>query len=351
MAYTTIDNPAKYFQTKLWTGNGSNNRAITLDDTDADLDPDMIWLKKRADDAEDHAMHDTVRGIDSNPKLLNPNTNALEETHGNNGYISAVTADTFTLSTNGSDSDAYQYNNHNTDTYVAWCWKESATAGFDIVTATGNATAKTISHSLSAVPHWMISKERTGSVNDWTVYHHKNTAAPETDSLILNETNTTSDQNTHWNDTAPTSSVFTVGTGSVVNRNSSTYVYYLWSEKKGFSKFGSYTGNGNNDGTFVYTGFSPAWIMIKRTDGTGPWGMNDIKRDFNDEYGNDSSVYANTSGTESTSGSLNVDFLSNGFKLRSDNNEYNNSGGSYVYMTFADSPFVNSSKIPNNARQ
>ena len=336
MAYTTIDNPELYFQTKLYTGNYST-QSITLDGSE-NMQPDMIWIKERSVSGN-HQLQDSVRG--TNSKLM-PNSNDLEGTDTN--YITSFDSNGFSIgANNGINQDGV--------TNVAWCWKKTATAGFDIVTATGNATAKTISHSLSAVPHWMISKERTGSVNDWTVYHHKNTSAPETDSLILNETNATADQNTHWNDTAPTSSVFTVGTGSVVNRNSSTYVYYLWSEKKGFSKFGSYTGNGNNDGTFVYTGFSPAWIMIKRTDGTGPWGMNDIKRDFNDEYGNDSSVYANTSGTESTSGSLNVDFLSNGFKLRSDNNEYNNSGGSYVYMTFADSPFVNSSKIPNNARQ
>ena len=341
MAYTAIDDSSAYFKVQLYTGDGNSSKAITFDDTDTNMQPDFVWIKRR-DDADSHMLYDSVRFDGSNAYWLQANVNSLE---GSDRPLTAFGSDGFTI---GSNNSAL---NGNTNTYVSWNWKKTADAGFDIVTATGNATAKTISHSLSAVPHWMISKERTGSVNDWTVYHHKNTAAPETDSLILNETNTTSDQNTHWNDTAPTSSVFTVGTGSVVNRNSSTYVYYLWSEKKGFSKFGSYTGNGNNDGTFVYTGFSPAWIMIKRTDGTGPWGMNDIKRDFNDEYGNDASVYANTSGTEGTSGSLNVDFLSNGFKLRSDNNEYNNSGGSYVYMTFADSPFVNSSKIPNNARQ
>ena len=350
MAFTTIDNPAQYFQVKLWTGNGSNNRAITLDDTDADLDPDMIWLKKRADDAEDHAIHDTVRGIDSNPKLLNPNTNALEETHGNNGYISAVTADTFTLSTNGSDSDAYQYNNHNTDTYVAWCWKESATAGFDIVTATGNATAKTISHSLSAVPHWMISKERTGSVNDWTIYHHKNTSAPETDSLILNETNATADQNTHWNDTAPTSSVFTVGTGSVVNRNSSTYVYYLWSEKQGFSKFGKYTGNGNADGTFVYTGFKPSMVILKDyTSGSGyNWIILDNKRDPSN--GLDRRLQPSSSQAEYTDVSNFCDFTSNGFKWRGSQANWNGSGVGYIYMAFAEAPLVGTNGVTAKAR-
>jgi len=348
MAYTDIDNPAQYFQTKLWTGNSTNDRVITLDDTDADLDPDMIWIKKRADDVEDYAVHDTERGISSSPKLLNANTNALEETHGNNGYVSAVSADTFTLSTNGSGGDAYQYNNHNGDTYVAWCWKESATAGFDIVTATGNATAKTISHSLSAVPHWMISKERTGSVNDWTVYHHKNTSAPETDSLIWNETNTTSDQNTHWNDTAPTSSVFTVGTGSVVNRNSSTYVYYLWSEKKGFSKFGVFTGNGNTNGPFIYTGFRPAWILSKRTDNTsgGEWNVVDTKRDIDNPA--QDKLEMNNSDTEEDDEMY--DILSNGFKINRSDGNINASGGTYVYMAFAESPFVNSNGVPTNAR-
>ena len=330
MAYTTIDNPELYFQTKLYTGNYST-QSITLDGSE-NMQPDMIWIKERSVSGN-HQLQDSVRG--TNSKLM-PNSNDLEGTDTN--YITSFDSNGFSIgANNGINQDGV--------TNVAWCWKKTATAGFDIVTATGNATAKTISHSLSAVPHWMISKEKTGSVNDWTVYHHKNTSAPETDSLILNETNATADQNTHWNDTAPTSSVFTVGTGSVVNRNSSTYVYYLWSEKQGFSKFGSYTGTGNADGAFVYTGFKPAFVMTKYYSGSGHgWHMQDNKRDgFN--Y-NNHRLFANNTGGEETS--VRMDLLSNGFKYR--DNDGNGNGFNYIYMAFAESPLVNSNGVPNNAR-
>ena len=330
MAYTTIDDPTKYFVTVLYTGNDTARTITTgLESTD------MIWNKRR-DSTGNHLLYDDLRGINVD---LNPDTNELNETQ--TGTVTAFGSDSFNLGTHGGT-------NANGETKVNWCWAESATAGFDMVTATGNATAKTISHSLSAVPHWMISKERTGSVNDWTVYHHKNTSAPETDSLIWNETNTTSDQNTHWNDTAPTSSVFTVGTGSVVNRNSSTYVYYLWSEKKGFSKFGVFTGNGNTNGPFIYTGFRPAWILSKRTDNTsgGEWNVVDTKRDIDNPA--QDKLEMNNSDTEEDDEMY--DILSNGFKINRSDGNINASGGTYVYMAFAESPFVNSNGVPTNAR-
>ena len=332
MAYTTIDDPAKYFVTVLYTGNDTARTITTgLESTD------MIWNKRR-DSTGNHLLYDDLRGINVD---LNPDTNELNETQ--TGTVTAFGSDSFNLGTHGGT-------NANGETKVNWCWAESATAGFDMVTATGNATAKTISHSLSAVPHWMISKERTGSVNDWTVYHHKNTSAPETDSLIWNETNTTSDQNTHWNDTAPTSSVFTVGTGSVVNRNSSTYIYYLWSEKQGYSKFGSFTGNNNADGIFIYTGFRPAWVMTKSSNQGGThydWVIFDNKRNTGNP--NDDFLDANNNGAEVTSGRNIIDFCSNGFKCRSSYGDLN-SNYEYVYMAFAEAPFVNSKGVPANAR-
>ena len=336
MAYTSIDDPSAYFKVQLYTGDGNSSKAITFDDTDTNMQPDFVWIKRR-DDADSHMLYDSVRFDGSNAYWLQANVNSLE---GSDRPLTAFGSDGFTIGSNNSALNA------NTSTYVAWCWKKTADAGFDIVTATGNATAKTISHSLSAVPHWMISKERTGSVNDWTVYHHKNTAAPETDSLILNETNTTSDQNTHWNDTAPTSSVFTVGTGSVVNRNSSTYVYYLWSEKQGFSKFGKYTGNGNADGTFVYTGFRPAFVLFKRTNSTGNWQLLDNKRTgFNVE---NHTLYPNSNLADQDE--TDADIFSTGFKLRNTGTDGNGSGSTYIYMAFAESPLVNSNKVPTNAR-
>ena len=334
MAYTAINDPSLYFQTVLYTGNGGT-QDITLPG-DTDLQPDLIWTKGR-NIAAGSILTDSVRGVN---RQLQAASNALEETL--TTVHTAFNSDGFSLGSNG---------NVNTDgnTYVGWCWKETATAGFDIVTATGNATAKTISHSLSAVPHVMISKEKSGSVNDWTVYHHKNTSAPETDSLILNETNATSDQNTHWNDTSPTSSVFTVGTGSVVNRDSSTYVYYLWSEKQGYSKFGKYTGNGNADGPFVYTGFRPAFVITKRTDSStnGHWSIFDTKR--NTHNVNDLPLRANVTDAQSSIGNYAFDILSNGFKPRGTNTT-NDSGGTFIYIAFAEAPFVNSNGVPCNAR-
>ena len=332
MAYTTIDDPAKYFVTVLYTGNDTARTITTgLESTD------MIWNKRR-DSTGNHLLYDDLRGINVD---LNPDTNELNETQ--TGTVTAFGSDSFNLGTHGGT-------NANGETKVNWCWAESATAGFDMVTATGNATAKTISHSLSAVPQWIISKEKTGSVNDWVVYHHKNTSAPETDYLILNEANATADSNTVWNDTAPTSSVFTVGTGSVVNRNSSTYIYYLWSEKQGYSKFGSFTGNNNADGIFVYTGFRPAWVMTKSSNQGGThydWVIFDNKRNTGNP--NDDFLDANNNGAEVTSGRNIIDFCSNGFKCRSSYGDLN-SNYEYVYMAFAEAPFVNSKGVPANAR-
>ena len=332
MAYTTIDNPELYFQTKLYTGNYST-QSITLDGSE-NMQPDMIWIKERSVSGN-HQLQDSVRG--TNSKLM-PNSNDLEGTDTN--YITSFDSNGFSIgANNGINQDGV--------TNVAWCWKKTATAGFDIVTATGTGSAKTISHSLSAVPHVIISKEKTGSVNDWVVYHHKNTSAPETDKLILNENNATSDDSC-WNDTTPTSSVFSVSGASVVNRSSSTYVYYLFSEKQGFSKFGSYTGNGNANGPFVYTGMKSSFIMLKETSGTSDWSIYDNKREpFNVA---DSTLEANTSDAEAVVSGRPIDILSNGFKLRGDSSYTNESGASYIYMAFAESPFVSSGGISTNAR-
>ena len=331
MAYTTIDNPELYFQVKLYTGDGSTP-SITLDG-DEDMQPDVVWIKNR-DATDSHCLFDAVRGA---TEVLHVDTSALEATDADT--LTSFDSDGFAL---GADDKV----NTNTENYVAWCWKESATAGFDIVTATGTGSAHTIAHSLSAVPHLMISKEKSGSINDWRMYNHKNTSAPETDSIIINETSGTEDNATHWNDTAPTSSVFTVGTGSVTNRTDSTYVYYLWTEKQGFSKFGEYTGNGNADGTYVHLGFRPAFLILKRTDGTQGWLMWDNKRlgynpDNNHLQPHDNDAF----GTADT-----LDLLSNGFKIRESGAGTNASGSKFIYIAFAEAPFVNSNGVPCTAR-
>ena len=331
MAYTSIDDPEAYFQIKLYAGD-STNHALTFDG-DTDMQPNAVWIKER-DAAINHYLYDSVRGVG---KRLQQNVNALESDT-DSTWFQSFDSDGFSI---GSEDNI----NDTGDNYVAWCWKESATSGFDIVTATGTGSAHTIAHSLSAVPHMIISKEKSGSVNDWTVYHQGITSAPETDSLILNETNAFQDNATHWNDTAPTSSVFTVGTGSVVNRTDSTYVYYLWTGIQGFSKFGEYTGNGDTDGTFVYTGFRPAFLMIKRTDVQDNWNMYDSKRGYNPD-----NAYVKANANTAEASDVDIDILSNGFKIRTTAAAVNAASGKYSFAAFAEFPIVSSNSKPTTAR-
>ena len=332
MAYTTIDDPTAYFQAKTYTGNGGTN-AITFDGN-SDLSPDFVWLKMRSH-ADNHTLFNTTSGVG---ERLFSNLTQAESTESTS--LTAFGSDGFTL---GADALA----NANTKTFVSWNWKESATAGFDIVSYTGNGSSGlTVSHSLSAVPSVMIIKNRSGAYS-WAVYHHKNTSAPETETLFLDVNDATADRVNEFNDTAPTSSIFTVGDGNSVNNSSENFIAYLFAEKQGFSKFGSYTGNGNADGNFIYLGFKPAFVMVKRTSGTGAWWMRDNKiAPFNLAsnvlQANDSGAQADGVGT--------MDFLSNGFKLKDTTDASNTSGGSYIYMAFAENPFVTSTGVPTTAR-
>ena len=327
--YTTIDDPSAYFQTALYTGN-AGTQTIT-NDGNSDLQPDFLWFKERSVSGN-HQLINTVSGI--NKKLMS-NSTATEGTQTN--YVTAIGSDSFSIGNNNGI-------NQNSVTNVCWQWKKTATAGFDIVSYTGNGSNRTISHSLSAVPNMMIVKNRDES-EEWTVYHGANTAAPATDYLSLNSTAATADSNTRWNDTAPTSSVFTVGTSDVVNKNGVEYIAYLFAEKQGYSKFGNYTGNANADGTFVYTGFKPAWVMVKKSSATNNWVIQDTKRNPVNQM--TEFLMANVKDAESTG--LNFDFLSNGFKLRS-NSGGSNSAATYIYMAFASNPFVTSTGIPVTAR-
>ena len=336
-----LNDPTLYFETLIWTGDGNTPRTLT----GLDFAPNMIWSKRR-DDAAGHNVLDSVRGAGANAELCPSSTGAegsnAAETY---GYLSAFTSDGFTV-TAGSSDNAYW--NNNTATYVAWCWKESATAGFDIVTYAGDAAeGRNISHSLGAVPHVMIVKNRSADVK-WVVYHHKNTSAPETDHLQLSDDAATSDDDSTWDDTAPGSSVFRIKGSSSVNGSSANYVSYLFTEKQGFSKFGGYTGNGNADGTFVPLSFRPAWLLIKKTSATEDWGLIDNKRDPNND-GASSQLFPNGSNTEDSSNDR-ADLLSNGFKLKTSSGQWNTDGASYIYMAFAEAPFVNSKGVPANAR-
>ena len=315
MAYTGIDDSSAYFQAQLYTGTGS--AASITNSGNSDLDPDFVWIKERADGLE-HSLFDTVRGVQ---KRLIASTTAAENTDAQ--YLTAFNSDGFSV---GTDNNV----NQSSKTYVAWQWVEHATAGFDIVGYTGNGSARTISHSLGVIPDVIIVKNR-GATENWQVYHAKNTDAPETDYLELN----TGDA---------TAAVFSIGSGATVNSNTVTYIAYCFANKQGFSKFGSYYGNGHATvGPFVYLGFKPAFVMIKNTETAGRnWYIYDSSRKvFNL---NDSVISGNADNAEAADAGIN--FLSNGFQINTNNagtSTINHSGQKLIYMAFAKNPFVTSS--------
>ena len=343
MAYSTIDKPTDYFNTVLYTGNGGSQNI-----TGVGFSPDWVWLKGR-NNANNHNLNDTVRGVN---KQLYADINNAETTA--TTHLTAFDSDGFTLGNDGAV-------NGSSDTYVSWNWKAggsassnsngsitssvsaNTTAGFSIVTYTGTGTAgATVGHGLGSIPQWIIVKVRN-TTNEWVVYH---TSLGATKFIEMNSTGAVQTNTTRFNDTEPTSSVFSLGTAAGLNTSSDTHVAYCFAEKKGYSKFGSYTGNGNADGTFVYTGFRPAWVMVKRTDSGNSWCIFDNKRPgFNEtnQY-----LLAEDSRAELTD--MGFEILSNGFKLRQTFNSVNGSGASYIYLAFAESPFVNSNGVPNNAR-
>tara|TARA_B100001250_G_scaffold221773_1_gene190214 strand:- start:122 stop:1123 length:1002 start_codon:yes stop_codon:yes gene_type:complete len=333
MAYTTIDNPELYFQCKLYTGNGSNGHAQTFDG-DENMQPNMVWIKSRSA-AENHHIFDSVRGAN---KRLIPNDTSAEFDDSSN--LQSFDSDGFTLGT----ADGI---NKNTATFVCWGWKEASEI-FDIVSYTGNGSNRNISHSLSAKPAMILVKQRSAS-RDWWVYNknlHGTDGATGVLYLSTNDAAGTS-ATTSWNSTAPTTSVFSLGTTVGVNADSGTYIAYCFAEKQGFSKFSSFVGNGNNDSPFVYTGFRPALVILKGTASNREWLIHDNKRDTENVV--DGTLYPNTSDAEGT-GTARMDFLSNGFKLREDGNNWNASGETYIYAAFAEAPFVNSNGVPCNAR-
>jgi len=319
----TIADPSAYFQTTLYEGDGSTQ---SIDQAgDSTFSPNFVWIKNR-DAADAHALFDTVRGA---TEVLSSNSTAAEAT--NADTLTAFESDGFAL---GDDVIV----NTNAESYVAWQWNEGATPGFDIVSYTGNATARTIAHNLGVVPEMMIVKNRADTDN-WAVYHAANTAAPATDYLVLNANSATADDATVWNDTAPTSSVFSVGTSSLTNGNTEAMIAYVFAPVEGFSKFGSYIGNGSSNGPMFNLGFRPAWFLVKQRTGTESWYLFDDQRDpFNyvRRYVLSNHSNAEVAGVEAD---ISHDFLSNGIKIRTDNSFANANGATYVYAAFAKSPF------------
>ena len=325
MAYTTIDKPSDYFETKLYTGNGGTQSITGLD-----FAPSWVWIKRRSS-TQKHGLYDTVRGA---TKVLASDATDAEATH---DALTAFGTDGFTLGNIGRT-------NTNNETYVAWSWKETATAGFDIVAYTGTGSSNAVSHSLSATPNMMIIKNRDDT-DSWYVWHQSLGAVA---SNYINLDTNGAKSSVSDGITAISSSNFTVNTRGDVNASSEKYIAYCFADVKGYSKFESYTGNGNVDGPFVYTGFKPAFVLTKTASATYHWSINDNKRNtFNPT---DKRLYPSTSGVEATADAYDIDFLSNGFKIRSSSVSFNNSGDNVIYMAFAENPFVTSTGIPACAR-
>ena len=352
MAYTTIDNGEEHFNTVTYTGTGSS-RSIT----GLEFGPDWVWIKRR-NGAYSHYLYDSTRGTGKQLYAEKTDAEATDNTE-----VTAFNSDGFSL---GSGSGT----NENTNTQVAWCWKANGgttssnsngtitstvqantTAGFSIITYTGNFTDnQTIGHGLSQAPEALIIKNRDTGSTSWVIYH-EGLNFPTKDLIYFN-TNAANDHDPTFNNTAPSSSVITMGAYSFNNRSGDSHVCYAFHSVKGYSKFGKYTGNitSGSDGVFVYTGFKPAWLMVKSDSNAGQeWVIFDNKRDSFNQM--DAWLYANaTTAEDSTGDERDVDFLSNGFKFRNAGGPTSYSGRDYIYLAFAEHPFVSSEGVPVTAR-
>ena len=340
MAYISFQ-PSDYFNTLLYTGNDTDNRAIT----GVGFQPDWTWIKLR-NTTQQHELFDAVRGAN---KPISSNATDAETTATNK--LKSFDSDGFTLGTSTSVNKIYNY--------ASWNWKAngqgssntdgsinttytsvSTTSGFSINLFTATGSAGTIGHGLNAVPKMILVKDTNGT-GSWQVYH---ASLGATKYLALNENIAAGTASNRWNDTTPTSSVFSIGSEWSSGK---TLIAYAFAEKKGFSKFGSYTGNGNADGSFIYTGFKPAFVIIKLySTGAENWRMFDNKRiGYNP---NNYKLYPSLTSAEGTSDL--IDLYSNGFKPRSTSVEFNGSGNGYIYMAFAEHPLVSSNGVPAVAR-
>ena len=342
-----IDKPSDFFNPKIYTGNGG-----TQSITGVGFQPDWVWVKQRGG-TTNHKTSDSVRGA---TKALQPNDTDAEATDSNG--ITAFNSDGFSLGAGGD------YNSSSAS-QVAWNWKAgtsftndaSATGigtidstgsvsqetGFSIVSYSGTGNLGTVAHSLGATPKMLFVRKRNTAEN-WLVYNEKLTAS---NYLLLNTTGASGADNM-WNSTSPTSSVFTVNAVDGANGSGGNYIAYCFADVQGYSKFSSYVGNGNADGTFVYTGFKPAWVMVKNTNAVNHWAIYDNKRiGFNTE---NNYLRADGSYAEGSETWGDFDLLSNGFKPRATDAMINSSGNTFIYMAFAENPFVASNFNAATAR-
>ena len=354
MAYSSITKPTEYFNTIIYTGDGTSNRNIT----GFGFQPDWLW-QKTTNQTFNHYWFDSARG---NSSVLKSNSTDAQDTSttGFNGFIS----DGFSV----SQVTGWEMNNSSLSVeYVNWCWRgaggtasngdgsitstvsANTTSGFSVVTTTGTGSAATVGHGIGIAPKMVIGKRRDSGSSQWRVFNSNLSSASHI--LFLDSADGEQSGNSAtWNNTAPTSTVFSVAGSGDVNASGGTFVFFCFAEVKGFSRFGKYSGNGKADGTFVYTGFKPAWIMVKKFNSSGDeWNIFDNKRDIDNVM--QQRLVANVNAANA-SGTY-VDFLSNGFKFRTSNNLGNGSGNSYIYMAFAENPFVandSGTAVPVTAR-
>ena len=331
-----IANPKLHFDAALYLGNGGTRTVTGLA-----FQPEFSWLKHRSLGARNHLLFDLIRGV---TKYLSSSQTIAEQT--NPGTLTAFTSDGFTV---GSDAEA----NENGQNFVSWNWKAGGapvtnnagsisaqvsanpSAGFSIVTYTGTGANATVGHGLGVAPKMVITKVRGNAGYSWTVGH---ASSGWTNYLYLNTTAASAAAADRWQNTAPTSSVFSVGVDGAVNGSTQTLVAYCFAEIPGFSKIGSYTGNGSADGPFVHCGFRPRYVMVKRTDSAtgGDWYIKDTARSVHNVM--TEKVLANSSQAEDT-GAVDIDITSNGFKVRSNTPNSNANGGTYIFIAFAEAPF------------
>jgi hypothetical protein len=353
MAYTAIDDPSAHFQIALYTGDSSS--VTVTNDGNSDLQPDWLWIKRR-NGTNDHNIFDSSRAF---TQRLWTNQNTAENAGDGTGVT--VHSDGFATGTYWGDV------NSDGNTFVGWQWKANGgtrttntesgnnpaggyqantAAGFSIVDYIGTGSAGTMAHGLGAVPDtiWVQNREES---EDWAIYHKNASSAGNDSYLRLNTTAAAATAGTVWNDTTPTSSVFTIGSNNKTNKDGVKYIAYCFTSIQGYSKFGGYTGNNSADGMFIYCGFKPKWVMIKNIGASEDWYVYDIARATTNGNQVDIAIQANSTGEFNTSADL--DFLSNGFKCRGDSGVINDTG-SFVYFAIAETPFVSSEGVPCTAR-
>jgi hypothetical protein len=353
MAYTTIDDPSVYFQIALYTSNDTN-RTIT-NDGNSDLQPDFLWGKSRSF-AEDHNLVNTLIGVN---KYQVSNTNAAEAS--DTDRVTGVTSDGFSIGTD------HRWNRESDSNMVVWQWKGTGgtrtafaseadnanneydlhvnqAAGFSINAYVGTGANSTVPHGLGAAPDFVVTKQRSQGSRGWTTWTN---ALAGNQALDLNETNGVYTSATSWNSTVPSSSAISLGTRVGTNEDGRNFIMYCFKSIQGYSKIGSYIGNGSTNGPFIYTGFKPGWLMVKGISANSrEWFLFDGKRDPINPF----AKYVKAESSDAEASSAFGDFLSNGFKVRSDGASYNTSGQTFIYYAIAEHPFVSSEGVPVTAK-